>query len=337
MTKRALLTGAGGFIGAHTLAHFMHNTDWELVLIDSFRHKGKTDRIAEMLEAHPDWRERCHVVTHDLAAPISDQLEARIGHIDYIVNMASESHVDRSITDPVPFVENNVALVLNMLEYARKIKPEIFIQVSTDEVYGAAPTHDHKEWSVILPSNPYSASKAAQEAIAISYWRTYDIPLVITNTMNNIGEMQDPEKFLPMLIKGIYEGKEVTIHGTEEFIGSRFYLHARNHADALLFLINRGTPAKYVDNNDIVMPDRYNVVGDTELNNLELAQKVAALEGKELKYTLVDFHHTRPGHDRRYALDGNKLFDLGWKPPVSFDESLKNTVEWTLENKQWML
>ena len=337
MTKRALLTGAGGFIGAHTLAHFMHNTDWHLVLIDSFRHKGKTDRIAEMFEAHEDWRERCTVITHDLVAPFSEQMIHRIGHIDYIVDMASESHVDRSIDDPVPFVENNVALVLNMLEYARIIKPEIFIQVSTDEVYGAAPTHDHPEWSVILPSNPYSASKAAQEAIAISYWRTYGVPLVITNTMNNFGEMQDPEKFVPMLMKGIQEGTEVTIHGTEEFIGSRFYLHARNHADALLFLINRGKPAEYVDNNEIVFPDRYNVVGDTEKNNLELAQEIAELIGKPLKYKLVDFHHTRPGHDRRYALDGSKLFALGWKPPVGFKESLAKTVEWTLENKQWML
>ena len=264
-------------------------------MFPSHDRKGKTDRIAEMFEAHEDWRSRCHVVTHDLAAPFSEQMIDRIGHIDYIVNMASESHVDRSITDPVPFVENNVALVLNMLEYARQIKPEIFIQVSTDEVYGAAPTHDHPEWSVILPSNPYSASKAAQEAIAISYWRTYDIPLIITNTMNNIGEMQDPEKFVPMLIKGIHNGDTVTIHGTEEYIGSRFYLHARNHADALLFLINQGAPTKYVDNNEIVMPDRYNVVGDTEKNNLELAEEIAQLVGEPLKYKLVDFHQIRPG------------------------------------------
>lgn len=337
MVKRAMLTGAGGFIGAHSLAHFMHNTTWELTLIDSFRHKGKTDRIAEMLEAHPDWRERCFVVTHDLAAPFSDQMINRIGHIDYIINMASESHVDRSIDDPVPFVENNVSLVLNMLEYARKVKPEIFIQVSTDEVYGAAPNVGHPEWDPMLPSNPYSASKAAQEAIAISYWRTYGVPLIITNTMNNFGEMQDPEKFVPMLIKNIYEGKEVVIHGTEEHIGSRFYLHARNHADALLFLIKRGNPTKYVDNNEIIMPDRYNVIGSVEKDNLEMARKVAGIIGKPLFYELVDFHHKRPGHDRRYALDGKKLHDLGWRPPVEFSESLSHTVNWTIENKQWML
>lgn len=337
---RALLTGAGGFIGAHTLAHVMHNTDWDLVCVDSFRHKGKTDRIAEMLAAHPDWRERCTIITHDLIAPFSEQMIARMGPIDYILNIASESHVNRSIDDPVTFVKNNVDLVLNMLEYARLVKPKAFMQISTDEVYGAAaPDQNHLEWSPILPSNPYSASKAAQEAIAISYWRTYDVPIVITNTMNNIGEMQDPEKFVPMLIENIWNGKKVTIHGNEQKIGSRYYLHARNHADALLFIIKNLPITRYHDSDTVVMPDRYNVVGDTELDNLQLARKIAKLMGKSksFEYELVDFHSTRPGHDRRYALDGNKLKALGWVPPVEFEESLARTVEWTLEHREWML
>jgi dTDP-glucose 4,6-dehydratase len=326
--KRALLTGAGGFIGAHTLAHVMHNTDWHLVCTDSFRHKGKTDRIAEMLEAHPDWRERCTVVTHDLVAPISEQLEHRIGHIDYILNVASESHVDRSIDEPVPFIKNNVDVVINMLEYARRIKPEVFMQISTDEVYGAAPQGvDHKEWAAILPSNPYSASKAAQEAIALSYWRTYGVPVIITNTMNNFGEMQDPEKYVMMLIQKIAKGEKVTVHGDEQHIGSRFYLHARNHADALLYIINNLPPTMYEDTPGIVKPSRYNVVGNVEVNNLEMAELVAEIMGKKLNYELVDFHHTRPGHDRRYALDGSKLFSMGWTPPI----------EWTLDHKEWLL
>lgn len=336
--KRALLTGAGGFIGAHTLAHIMHNTDWELVCTDSFRHKGKTDRIEEMLTAHPDWRERCIIITHDLVAPFSEQMIKRIGHIDYILNVASESHVDRSITDPVDFTRNNVDLILNMLEYARKIQPEVFMQISTDEVYGAAPIgSDHKEWSPILPSNPYSASKAAQEAIAIAYWRTYGVPVVITNTMNNFGEMQDCEKFIPNVMKKLYLGERVTIHGTPEYIGSRFYLHARNHADALLFIIKNLPPTMYADTAGIIKPSRYNVVGNVEANNLEIAELIAELMGKKLDYELVDFHHTRPGHDRRYALDGNKLFDRGWKPPVDFKESMKHTVDWSLERPDWLL
>jgi len=335
MTK-LLLTGGGGFIGAHTYAHTMHNTDWDIIIIDSFRHKGKTDRITEMLESHPDWRERTTVITHDLTAPFSDQLVERIGPINYVINMASESHVDRSITDPRDFIENNVHLTLTMLEYIRQHPVEKFIQISTDEVYGPAPEgHNHKEGEPHQPSNPYSASKAAQESIAFAYWRTYDLPICVTNTMNIIGEMQDPEKYLPMLIKNIMINKEVTIHANADGskIGSRYYLHARNQADALLFLLKNVEFPSYTSGEGMA---RYNVVGEYEINNLQLAEKVAAILGKELRYTLVDFHSSRPGHDLRYALDGTKLAGLGWKAPLSLDESLKNTVKWTLEHPEWL-
>ena len=340
--KKVLLTGGGGFIGGHTFAHIMHNTDWQLTIIDSFRHKGKTDRITEMLDNHPDWRERVTVITHDLKAPFSPQMIDRIGPINYIINMASESHVDRSITDPRDFIENNVHLTLSVLEYARVLKGQLlsplekFIQISTDEVYGPAPDgHNHKEGEPHKPSNPYSASKAAQEDICYAYWRTYDLPIAITNTMNIIGEMQDPEKFLPMLIRGIKAGNKVTIHANADGskIGSRYYLHARNQADALIFLLKGVDFPKYGDGNDI---GRFNVVGEYEINNLELAQKVAAILGKELHYELVDFHSSRPGHDLRYALDGSKMAALGWKAPLSLDESLKNTVEWTIAHPEWL-
>lgn len=334
--ETVLLTGGGGFIGAHAFAHIMHNTDWDIVIIDSFRHKGKSDRIAEMLESHPDWRARLTVITHDLKAPFSEQTIERIGKIDYVINMASESHVDRSITDPRDFIENNVHLTLTMLEYIRKNPVKKFIQISTDEVYGPAPDgHNHKEGEPHRPSNPYSASKAAQEAIAYSYWRTYDLPICITNTMNIIGEMQDPEKYLPMIIKNILTGNKLTIHASSDgkTIGSRYYLHARNQSDALLFLLKNVEFPKYTSGMDM---GRYNVVGECELNNLQLAQKVAAILGKELRYELVDFHSSRPGHDLRYALDGSKLAALGWKAPLSLDESLKNTVEWTLAHPEWL-
>lgn len=334
--ETVLLTGGGGFIGAHTFAHIMHNTDWDIVIVDSFRHKGKTDRIAEMLDSHPDWRKRLTVITHDLKAPFSEQTVERIGKIDYVINMASESHVDRSITDPRDFIENNVHLTLTMLEYIRKNPVKKFIQISTDEVYGPAPDgHNHKEGEPHRPSNPYSASKAAQEDIAYSYWRTYDLPICITNTMNIIGEMQDPEKYLPMIIKSVMINRKLTIHASADgkTIGSRYYLHARNQADALVFLLKNVEFPKYSENMEIA---RYNVVGEYELNNLELAQKVADILGKELRYELVDFHSSRPGHDLRYALDGNKLAALGWKAPLTLDESLKNTVEWTIKHPEWL-
>lgn len=335
--KRVLLTGAGGFVGSHTLIHFLHNTDWEIVILDSFRHKGLTDRIRQMVhESHPEYLPRIKVFPHDLRVPISKTLTLQMGKIDYIVNMASESHVDRSITDPRDFIENNVSLVLTMLEYARKNPVEKFLQVSTDEVYGAAPKgHNHKEGEPHKPSNPYSASKASQEDICYSYWRTYNMPIVITNTMNIIGELQDSEKFIPKTIRAVMNGEVMDIHANADGtkIGSRYYLHARNQADALMFILKNIDINTYMQNDQI---SHYNIVGEKELNNLEIAQLIAKYAGKPLNYKLVDFHSSRPGHDLRYALDGTKLMNAGWTPPMPLEESLERTVKWTLEYPEWL-
>ena len=335
MRKRVLLTGAGGFVGHHTLEHILATTDWEVVCTDSFRHKGKTDRIREVLESRPEDRSRVQVIAHDLTVPISRQLANRLGKIDYLISMASESHVDRSITDPRPFVENNVALVLTLLEYVREYGVEKFLHVSTDEVYGPAFHHDHLEGEPHRPSNPYSASKSAQEAIVYSYWRTYGLPLAISNTMNIIGERQDPEKFVPLVLQKVLRGETVDIHASPDGKpGSRFYLHARNQADALCHILGIEFP-KYGEGVDI---GRFNVVGETELDNLQMARLIAEYAGKELFWSLADFHSSRPGHDLRYALDGTKMsHELGWKPPVSLFESLRRTVEWTLAHPEWLL
>jgi len=333
--SKVLLTGVAGFIGSHTLEHILVNTDWDVVGVASWKHKGCPERIEEIVRQYKD---RVEIITHDLSAPFTEQTKKRIGYCDYILNVAADSHVDRSITDPVPFVQNNVAVALNMLELAREMKPKSFIQVSTDEVYGAAPDNvNHPEWSTILPSNPYSASKACQEAIAISYWRTYGVPVVITNTMNNVGQRQDKEKFVAKVIDKVIKNEVVPVHGTKEHIGSRYYLHARNHADAMLFVLQNLPPTLYEDGK-VDRPDRYNIVGDRELNNLEMAKLIAGILDKPLKYELTDFHGVRPGHDRRYALDGKKLKDLGWTPPVGLEESLKSCVDWSLkpENKIWL-
>lgn len=331
---RVLLTGAAGFLGSHALRHLLQNTDWHIVCLVSFRHHGLPERVRASVE-EDQWN-RVTVTYHDLTAPIADTTAELIGDIDHVINYAAESHVDRSITHPVPFIRNNVDAVLNILEWARVAKPKTFVQISTDEVYGPAPdNYAHHEWDAILPSNPYSASKAAQEAIAAAYWRTYDVPVVITNCMNLIGEMQDPEKFIPMAIKRVLAGETVTVHASPDGrIGSRFYLHARNLADAVLFLINRGQVSTYAGGAD--RPDKWHIVGEREVDNLEMAQAIAALLGKELKYELVDFHSSRPGHDLRYALDGAKLADAGWTPPVPLDESLKRLIEWTLDHPLWL-
>ena len=335
--KRVLLTGIGSSIGAHFFAHIMHNSDFHVVGIDSFRHKGLNDRVSHMFKEHPDWRERVTIFTHDLTSPLSEILKKRIGKIDYIINMASLSDVFDSIQNPAEFIMNNTALAVNMLEYAREVKPEVFIQISTDEVYG--PTDGKtglKEWSTILPSNPYAASKAAQEAIAISYWRTYNLPLVITNTMNNFGEMQQHNKFPVLIQKKIMANEPVEIHAEPNGeIGSRSYIHSRNFADAVLFIIKNTKPYLHQDLK-IDIPDRYNITGDKQLTNLQLAQLIANLMGKVLKYKITDSVTARPGHDPHYGLDGSKLASLGWKSPVSFEESLKNVIEWQTQNPEWI-
>lgn len=287
-----------------------------------------------MLDAHPEWASRLKVVTHDLVAPFSDRVLLEMGSIDYMVSMASESHVDRSIEDPETFCLNNYMLSINMLQAARKLQPHIYVNIGTDEVYGPADEgYKHIEWDTIIPSNPYAASKAAQEANSCAWYRTYDVPVVLTNSMNMIGELQHPEKLIPSIIRNVIAGKEQVIYGTEKSIGSRFYIHARNHADALLFILKRD-PSRYSLGD--TRPDRYNIVGEKEFNNLEIAWMVAEIIGKPLKYKLVDFHASRPGHDRRYALNGQKMARLGWKPPIDIEDTIRSTVEWYAERPEWL-
>lgn len=329
---KILITGAAGFVGSHAVHYFLKNTDSTIVAIDSFRHKGDSVRLQDVKEHN-----RLTVHTHDLSAPLSAKLGS---DFDFILNIASDSHVERSITDPVPFVENNVKLALNVLEFARKQRSlRALIQCSTDEVFGPAPVgYAHKEWEIQLPSNPYSASKAAQDAIAFSYWRTFGVPIIITHTMNMFGPMQDTEKFIPKVIAKVLHGDTVEIHGTRHCLGSRMYLHTECLVDAWNFLMRETTPRTYHRGEvGIQFPDKYNIVGEAEVNNLELAEKIASIMRKPLSYEFIDFHSTRPGHDLRYALDGTKMREAGWRHPISFDTALESTVKWYLENPEWLI
>lgn len=333
---RCLITGIGGSIGCHVYATIMRKTNWEVVGIDSFSHVGVSERITEWWKTRPEWRSRTKILTHNLTAPISDKMFGDIGKVDYIINLASMSDVFASIKDPVPFIMNNTAVALNMLEYARGALPRAFLQVSTDEVYG--PTdgkHMHKEWEPIVPSSPYSASKAAQEAIAICYWRTYNVPLIIVNLMNNFGEMQSPNKFPVIVQRKVAAGSSVTIHGSRAEQGSRAYIHSSNTADALIFLLKHDLPHLHVEGT-MDKPDRYNIPGDAFLTNLKLAEMVANYMGAPLAYEFEPFITTRPGHDRHYGLDGSKLHGLGWTSPKSFEEGLLGTVIWQQAHPEWL-
>lgn len=355
---RVLLTGASGFVGSHVLRHLLTHTDWNVVCPVSFKHKGLPARVVSAVW-DTDWGGRVDIVHWDMRAPADPITLHDVDGCDIIMNVASESHVDRSITDPVGFVQNNVSLMLNVLEVARRVRPRLVLQMSTDEVYGPAyGTHRHAEWEPAVPSNPYSASKAAQEAIAISYWRTYGVPLLITNTMNIIGEMQDSEKFLPMIIRNLRDRQQITVHTAPDGTpGSRFYLHARNLADAWLHLARRYTecreiqtlaggvyraPARLATYADgAVRPDRFHIVGEREVANTDLVRMVGAAMGiadDEVDSLIkpVSFHESRPGHDLRYALDGSRMEAIGWEPPVPLEKSIETTVRWSLDNPKWL-
>lgn len=341
---RVLLSGAGGFVGHHTMAHILETTDWELVVTDSFRHKGLTSRINGVLgELDSSAKSRISLVTHDLRVPIDAILERQIGKIDAVISMASESHVDRSIETPRPFIENNIGILLTLLEFARNQRDlKVFLQVSTDEVYGPAlGTTRHREWDPYFPSNPYSASKASQENLCFAYWRTYGLPMVITNTMNIIGERQDPEKFLPKIIRAIRSDDSVNVHAQEISEGkwkssSRFYLHARSQSDALVYLINNIDRLKLYYDQANAIPEKFHIVGEKEYENDQLVNFVAQVMGKKAKISFEAFHASRPGHDMRYALNGEKLASFGWKHPEDIEKSIKRTVDWFLSNPDWL-
>lgn len=330
--KKILITGASGFVGSHVLRHMLKNYDYEIICLNTFRHKGLQNRIINAVAGIDDQFKRVKVITCDLTSPVSTLTSKEIGKIDYVLNLASESHVDRSIEDPANFIQNNVSLMCNILDWARLSDIEKFIHVSTDEVYGPYTDHSHLEWDTHYPSNPYSASKSAQESIAFSYWRTYGVPLAITNTMNMFGEMQDPEKYIPMVIKKIMSGERVAVHASSEgVVGSRHWLYAGSQADGLAYALSLNFP-KYGESS---MPEKWHIVGQ-EFSNLEIAQMISSIMKSPLNYELVDFHTSRPGHDLRYSMNGDKIIKSGWSGPEDTYKSLEKTVNWYIKNPEWL-
>lgn len=333
--KRVLLTGIDGFIGHHVAEGILKNTDWTIVGMSKIDGASTLHRITDMDEWQTKFKDRIRFIYHDLRAPINPYMANRIGPVNYILHLAASTHVDRSIEAPMEFVMDNVVATANILDYARTLDGlELFNYFSTDEVFGPAPEGvAYKEWDRYKSSNPYAATKAGGEELAYSYYNTYGLPVFITHTMNVFGERQHPEKFFPKIINAVLRGERLFIHSdpSKTKAGSRHYVHARNVAAALLFLVRQ------YENGVQLAGDKFNIVGEREVDNLTLAQSIAGVIGKELRYELVDFHSSRPGHDLRYALDGAKMKEMGYEHPKTFDESLAKTVEWYLAHPEWLL
>ena len=327
MTKTVLITGGCGFIGHHFVEHIFTKTNWNIIVLDKLTyasHGLERLRNTDTLDS-----KRVKVFTYDLSHPLSIGLKKELGDVNYIVHMAADTHVDNSISSPVPFIKNNIMSSVHMLEYARTLSNlEIFFYFSTDEVYGPALGNKlFQEDERHNPTNPYSASKSGAEQICVAYHNTYDVPVMRINVMNAMGERQHVEKFIPKVIKKVLNDELVEIHSypDKKTSGTRYYIHARNIAAGVLFLLENGT-----------IGESYNLTGEKEVSNLEMAQIIADTIGKPLNYEMVDFHSDRPGHDLRYGLDGNKMKKMGWSLPIDFETSLRNTVKWTVENQEWL-
>lgn len=324
MTK-VLITGGCGFIGSHLVAHILKNTDWHINIIDKLTYASVGfDRLRNLKVFDSS---RINLFTLDIGNEISEGVIRELKDVSYIFHLAAESHVDRAIANPGLFVRSNVLGTVNILLLASKVKDlKAMVNFSTDEVFGPTVSETgFKEWDRYLSSNQYSASKAGAEEMVVAFANTHDLPVFTTHVLNNFGEAQHPEKFIPMTIRNILEEKEVIIHSKNGESGSRFWIHARNSCAAVMFLLDRFKKG-----------DKYNIVCNDELSNLRIAQAIADILDKKLSYEFLEYDIDRPGHDFRYALDGSKMKKMGWKQPVDFEESFEKTINWYLNNQKWL-
>jgi len=342
MSKHVLLTGGAGFIGHHIVDFLIRETDWKITTLDRLDFSGNLNRLSEILEdCSLEDKKRINIVFHDLRAEINPLVSNLIGKPDIILHVAAGSHVDRSISHPLEFVQDNVVGTAHILEYARKLHDEsgleTFLYFSTDEVFGPAPKGvNYRERDRYNSTNPYSATKAGGEELCVAYQNTYGMPIIVTHTMNVFGERQTPEKFIPSTIRKVLNGETVTIHSdhTKTKAGSRFYIHAKDVASAIHFLVTK-RPKVDPDFGNANCP-KFNIVGKQEIDNLQLASLVAESQKKTLIYEMVDFHSSRPGHDLRYALDGSLMLSLGWEPQISLAERIKQVSDWYLDHPKWL-
>jgi len=312
---RILVTGGAGFIGSNFVRHVArHRPGWEIVVLDKLTYAGRRENLAD-LEGRPGFR----FVTGDIADP--ERVAEVLPGCDYAVNFAAETHVDRSLYDAGSFIMTDVYGTFVLLEAARRASGlKLFVQISTDEVYGSVDEGSSTEADPLMPRNPYSASKAGADRLAYSYWATYRVPVIVTRASNNYGPYQFPEKVIPLFITHALDDIPLPLYG--DGLNVRDWLHVEDHCRALDLLLDKGTPG-----------ETYNVGGGNELPNVELTRRILRLLGKP--ETLIRRVTDRPGHDRRYSVDCTRLRGLGWSPRVAFDEGLRSTVEWYRSNEAW--
>ncbi len=341
--KKVLITGGAGFIAHHLIYHILKTTDWDIVSLDRLDYSGNLNRLDDIIQDLPNKdRSRIKIVFHDLKAELNPIIKKEIGDVNIILHLAAGSHVTRSIINPMEFVMDNVIGTAHILEFARYLQSngsplDKFVYFSTDEVFGPAPSGiDYKENDRYNSSNPYSATKAGGEELSVAYHNTYGLPIIITHTMNVFGERQHPEKFIPMCIKNIRDDQVVTVHAdkSKETPGTRHYIHAIDVSEAILFLLNSNIKNE-PDWGGAKCP-KFNIVGSEEISNLEIAELIAKAQNKELKFKMVDAHSSRPGHDLRYSISGEKMRSLGWSPKIKLPSRIEQLVKWSLDNPSWI-
>jgi dTDP-glucose 4,6-dehydratase len=324
--KTVLVTGGCGFIGSHFVRFLLQRTDWRIVNLDRLTYAGHQENLSEVAEG-PRYR----FAKGDIA---DRTLVDALVHDEKpwgIVNFAAESHVDRSILDPTPFLRTNISGVQVLLESARRHALKRFLQISSDEVYGDSSTSESfDEESVLTPSSPYAASKAAADLLCLAYRRTYGLPVLIVRSSNNYGPYQFPEKLIPLVIRNVLAGKALPVYG--DGLQQRDWLYVEDNVEAIFAVLERGRAGSI-----------YNVATGEEHTNLEMVQTLCRLLGENTPSDpaelLSRIHHIadRPGHDRRYALNARRIREeLSWVPRVPFNVGLDRTVRWYLRYQDWI-
>jgi len=312
--KRILITGGAGFIGSNFIRHILNKyADYHVTNLDKLTYAGNPDNLKDISK-----NKRYKFVKGDIAD--AKVVEKAMKGCDIIINFAAETHVDRSIHGAAEFVRTNVFGTHTLLEAAKKLGTKLFIQISTDEVYGSIAEGSFKETDPLLPNSPYSSTKAGSDLLARSYFVTYKLPVIITRSSNNFGPNQYPEKVIPLFITNLLRNKKVPLYG--DGMNVRDWLYVVDNCEAIDLVMHKGKAGEI-----------YNIGGTTEITNLELTHIVLEMLGKDKRS--IEYVKDRLGHDRRYSLDITKLKRLGWSPRYDFKEALETTIAWYKNNKPW--